>query len=87
MRAKSLQSCPDSATLRTAALQDLVSMGFSRQEHCSGLHFLLQGIFPTQGWNLSLLRLLHWQTNSLPLTPPGQPHIISIVIKDYIDII
>ena len=27
-------------------------------------HFLLQGIFPTQGSNLSLL---HWQVDSLPL--------------------
>ena len=24
-------------------------------------HFLLQGIFPTQQWNLNLLHLLHWQ--------------------------
>ena len=30
-----------------------------------GCHFLLQGIFPTQGWNL---RLLHWQVNSVPLS-------------------
>ena len=34
-------------------------------------HALLQGIFPTQGWNLFLLSLLHWQAGSLPLTPPG----------------
>ena len=26
-----------------------------------GCHFLLQGIFLTQGWNLHLLCLLHWQ--------------------------
>ena len=32
-----------------------------------GCHFLLQGIFPTQGLNLCLLRLLHQQANSLPL--------------------
>ena len=32
---------------------------------------LLQGIFPTQGWNPSLLSLLHWQEASLPLLPPG----------------
>ena len=29
-----------------------LSMGFSSQEYWSGLHFLLQGNFPTQGWNL-----------------------------------
>ena len=36
--------------------------------------FLLQGIFPTQGSNLRLLRLLHWQAGSLPLAPPGKPY-------------
>ena len=30
-------------------------------------HFLLQGIFPTQGLNLGHLHLLHWQARSLPL--------------------
>ena len=32
-----------------------------------GYHFFLQGILPTQGLNLSLLNLLHWQVDSLPL--------------------
>ena len=32
-----------------------------------GCHFLLQGIFPTQGLNLHLLCLLHWQAVSLYL--------------------
>ena len=36
-----------------------------------GCHFLLQGIFPIQGWNPHLLLLLHWQEGSLPLAPPG----------------
>ena len=31
------------------------------QEHWSGYHFLLQGIFPTQGQNPRLLFLLHWK--------------------------
>ena len=31
---------------------------------------LLQGIFLTQGSNRSLLQLLHWQVDSLPLVPP-----------------
>ena len=35
-----------------------------------GCHFLLQGIFPTQGSNPSFLCLLHWQADSLPLAPP-----------------
>ena len=38
-----------------------------------GCHFLLQGILPTQGLNLCLLYLLHWQALSLPLMPPGKP--------------
>ena len=36
-----------------------------------GFHFLLQRIFPTQGLNPSLLHLLHWQADSLPLSHPG----------------
>ena len=36
-------------------------------------HALLQGIFSTQGSNLHLLCLLHWQAFSLPLVPPGKP--------------
>ena len=39
-----------------------------------GCQAFLQGIFPTQGLNLSLLHLLHWQMGSLPLAPPGKPH-------------
>ena len=36
-------------------------------------HFLLQGIFLTQGLNPCLLHLLLWQGVSLPLAPPGKP--------------
>ena len=36
-------------------------------------HTLLQGIFLTQGLNLRLPCLLHWQAGSLPLAPPGKP--------------
>ena len=39
----------------------------------SGLPCLLQGVFPTQGWNPPLLCLLHWQASSLLLAPPGKP--------------
>ena len=41
--------------LWTIALQDSLSMGFSRQEHWSGCQALLQGTFPTQGSNPCLL--------------------------------
>ena len=36
-------------------------------------HVFLQGIFPTQRSNLSLLSLLHWQAGSLPLCHMGSP--------------
>ena len=32
-----------------------------------------RGIFLTQGLNLHLLRLLHWQARPSPLTPSGKP--------------
>ena len=44
--------------------------GVSQQECWSGCHCLLQGIFLTQGFNLSLWCLLHWQAGVLPLIPP-----------------
>ena len=40
------------------AHQAPLSMEFSRQEYWEGCHFLLQGIFPTQGLNPCHL---HWQ--------------------------
>ena len=36
-----------------------------------GCHFILQGIFLTQGLDSHPLRLLHWQEGSLPLSHPG----------------
>ena len=44
-------------------------------------HFLLQGIFPTQGSNLNLLHLLHWQVDSLPLHHLGSPLYIHLFIN------
>ena len=38
-----------------------------------GSRSFLQGISLTQGSNLRLLCLLHWQVDSLPLVPPGKP--------------
>ena len=47
-----------------------------------GCHTLLPQIFPTQGLNPHLLRLLHQQGGSLPLTPPGKPStVIYFVLK------
>ena len=38
-----------------------------------GCHFLLQGIFLTEGSNPGVFRLWHWQADSLPTEPPGKP--------------
>ena len=65
-------------TLWTVAQQAPLSMPFSRQEYKVGHHGLLQGIFPTQGLNLHLLCLLHWQAGSLPLAPPGKSCLFQI---------
>ena len=74
MRAKSLQLC-----LTRCDPLDRSPPGSSVPEDSPGkntgvgCHSLLQGIFLTQGLNLSLLRLLHWQVDSLPLVPLGKP--------------
>ena len=58
------------ATPRTVAYQVPLSMEFSRQNTGVGCHSLLQGIFPTQGWNPRLLHcrqiLYHWTTTEDP---------------------
>ena len=57
------------ATLWTVARQAPLSWdspGKSTGVRCLAL---LQGIFLTQGLNLCLLRLLHWQAGYLPLVP------------------
>ena len=57
-------------TPRVVARQAPLSMGFSRMEW--GCHFLLQGIFPTQGWNLPL-------PDSLSLSHQGSPYMTDTV--------
>ena len=44
---------------------------FSSKNTRVGCHFLLQGIFPTQGLNPCLLQLLNWQVDSLSLSHLG----------------
>ena len=51
---------------------DLCPWDFPSKITAVACHFLLQGIFRTQGSNLSLLHLLHWHMDSL-LTSPGKP--------------
>ena len=59
------------ATPWTIALQAPLPMGLPRQEYWSGL--LLQRIFSTHGSNQSLLHLLYWQVDPLPLHHLGSP--------------
>ena len=47
----------------------LCTWNFPGKNTGTGCHILIQGIFWTQGSSLCLLRLLHWQANSLPLPP------------------
>ena len=65
------------ATLWIIACQACLSMGFSCKNTRVDCHALLQGIFPAQGLKLSLLHLLHWQVDSLPIVPPGRPRKIT----------
>ena len=58
-------------TLWTVTHQAPLSMGFSRQEHWSGLPFPPPGRLLTLGSNPCLLCLLHWQAGSLPLVSSG----------------
>ena len=46
-----------------------------------GSHFLLQGIFLTQGSNQCLLHLLHWQVGPLPLQHQGTTDCLWIEIN------
>ena len=50
----------------TVARQAPLSMAFSRQEYWSGLPFPTSEDLPNSGPNPHVLRLLHWQVNSLP---------------------
>ena len=66
----SLSVMSDSATPWTVAFQAPLSVDSPGKNTGVGCHFLLQGIFPTQGLNSSLLL---WQADSLPLSHLGSP--------------
>ena len=51
-----------------------LSIAFASKNSGVGCHPLLQGIFPTQGWNPCLLLLLHSQAGSFLLVSAGKPH-------------
>ena len=60
-------------TLWTIAHQATLSMGFSRQEYCSGLPFPRPGDRPNLGIELGLPASPASQADSLPTEPPGKP--------------
>ena len=59
----------------------LCPWNFPRKNTGVGYHFLLQGIFPTQGLNPGPLRCLPWQVGSLPLSHLGIPLIHQVHLK------
>ena len=72
--AKSLQSCPTLCDPVDYSLPGSSVLGILQARILEGVAMLSsRGIFPTQGLNLNLLCLLHWQVGSFPLAPPGKP--------------
>ena len=71
MKVKSLSRVRLFATPWTVAHQAPPPMGFSRQDTGVGCHFLLHGIFPTQGSNPGHPTL---QADALTSEPPGRPN-------------
>ena len=65
----------DSVTTWTVAARLLCPWDSPGKNTGVSCHALLQGVFPTPGSNVHLLRLLRWQAGSLPLAPPGKPNI------------
>ena len=70
---KLLQSCPTLCNTVDCSLPGSSVQGILQARKGVRCNALLQGIFWTQGSNLRLLHLLHWQADSLPLAPPGKP--------------
>ena len=62
----------------------LCPWNFSDKYTGTGSHFLLQGIVPAQGSNLSPVSP-HWQADSLPLAPPEKPTLLILYIKETIN--
>ena len=58
---------------QSSVCQAPLSMGFPRQEYWSEFPFSSPWVSLTQGLNPRLLRLLHWQADSLPMSHLGSP--------------
>ena len=70
----------DSATMGCSRLGSSVHVDFPSKNTGVGCHFLLQGIFWTQGSNPCLLCLLHWQVDFLQLHHLGS-HCLHIYLE------
>ena len=70
------------ATPRTVAYQAPPSMGFSRQEHWSGLPFPSPADLPNPGIEPRSPAL---QTDALPSEPPGKPYIMKWSQYDHLN--
>ena len=65
---------PASLPLRVCVLSHFIRVRLFETVGCHAPGDLPDpGIFPTQGSNLRLSGLLHWQVGSLLLAPPGKP--------------
>ena len=73
MHTKVLQLCPALCDPMDCSPPGSSVHGILHKNTGVGCHFLLQGIFPTQGSNASLQHLLHWLMDSLPLSHLGSP--------------
>ena len=66
----------DSVTHGWWPIRLLCPWNFLGKSNGVGCHFLLQRIFPTQGWKLHLLHLLYWQADFfLSVYHMGSPYI------------
>ena len=76
VHARLLQSCPTLCDPMDCSSPGSSLHGILQIKNIGvGCHALLQGFFPTQGSNLHLLSLLHWQVGSLPPAPPGKSYV------------
>ena len=78
VHAKSLQLCPTLCDPMDCNPQDFSVHGILQAKILEWVAMpSSRGIFPIQGSNSRLLRLLHWQAGSLPLAPRGKPIFIT----------
>ena len=75
VHAKSLQLCLTVCNPIDCSLPGSSVHGILGQENWSGLPCPPPGDLPNPAIILASLRLLHWQTGSLPLAPPERPRV------------